>query len=103
MGSGEEVIDLSDKGVHTIDESGVRSGLNMIPFHWEMKSGNQHGPFFALGKRNLEFRRSEAETAGASLVSCDDGNCNHTNVKEDDGGFNNLRENSGFLDRETRD
>ena len=72
-GNDPSIIDVSDKGINVMDESGV-SG--MIPFHVTLKTGKQM-PFTALGKRNLEFRRHEATKGGWTMDECSKGGCTH--------------------------
>lgn len=62
-----ETINVSDKGFHTISSEGVTEGLpETYRFSWvhphtgkEFLRGS-----YAIGRRNLEFRRAEAEKNG---------------------------------------
>jgi len=79
-----DIVDVNKEGeVHTISSSGVSRGLDMIPFHWLSRNPQKMGkattpePFYALGRRNLEFRRAEAQKAGFDFVECTGDECPH--------------------------
>jgi hypothetical protein len=63
-------VHMEDGQPYTLDSEGVTKGIQMIPFHWRNRQTGKPVPvtFFALGKRNLEFRRAEAEKAGYEFV-----------------------------------
>ena len=75
-----DIIEFDKSGdIHHIQESGVTRGLDTIPFHWvNRQTGRSAFPsaMLALGRRNLEFRRAEADKAGYDFVECGD-NCPH--------------------------
>ena len=63
-----------------VDDEGVTQGIRSIPFHWvNRETGKSVFPssMYALGRRNLEFRRSEAEKAGYNFVECAGKDCPH--------------------------
>lgn len=62
-------IHMENGKPYTLEPEGVTSGLNFIQFHWRNRTtGKTHGPFTALGRRNLAFRKAEAEKAGYEFV-----------------------------------
>lgn len=75
-----DVIEFDEEGnLNHIQESGVSRGLDAVPFHWVNRQTGKSPlpePFYALGRRNLEFRRAEAEKAGYDFVECGE-NCPH--------------------------
>lgn len=76
-----EVIHMDDDGQpYHMGSEGVTKGFDMRPFHWVNKETGKAvpmGTMYALGKRNLEFRRAEAEKAGYGFSECVGDNCPH--------------------------
>lgn len=64
------VVHMEDGQPYTMDTEGVTKGIEMIPFHYKNRTTGKAVPqtFFALGKRNLAFRRAEAEKMGYEFV-----------------------------------
>lgn len=75
----EDIIDVSDKGINTISSEGVTPGIPMSGFHWVNRSTGKDvmGRMMALGKRNMEFRRAEAEKSGYDFLECPGSECPH--------------------------
>lgn len=62
-----EIIDVSEKGFTTLSSEGVTPGFpKTYRFSWlHPKTGEAIiKSAYAIGKRNLEFRRAEAEKSG---------------------------------------
>jgi hypothetical protein len=73
-----DIVDAQDGEIYTLSPEGVSKG--MIPFHFlDRKTGTTSikEPFMALGRRNLEFRRAEAEKAGFDFTECSGEGCPH--------------------------
>ena len=76
--AGDEVTEVSDKGVHTLSSEGVTKGFPFKGFHWRNPStGWTSERFTAMGQRNLEFRRAEAQKNDFDFVECHDKECKH--------------------------
>ena len=75
-----DYVEFDKEGnLYHMQESGVSKGLDVTPFHWVSRETGKSllpEPFYALGRRNLEFRRAEADKAGVDLVECGE-NCPH--------------------------
>lgn len=64
--------------LYSMNKEGVRQGLDSRTFYYKSRqNGKMVGPFTALGKRNLEFRRAEAEKANFDFHECPGGECTH--------------------------
>ena len=72
-------IHVGEDGVHTLSSEGVTSGADFRGFHViSNKPGNKHLFYgMALGPRNLEFRRAEAEKGGFRFEACVGLDCPH--------------------------
>lgn len=76
-----DFVEFDKEGnLYHMQESGVSRGLDVVPFHWvnrETKKAVPMGTLYALGRRNLEFRRAEAEKAGYDFAECPGEGCPH--------------------------
>lgn len=90
-----DIIDVNDGKVTHIESSGVTSGINMIPFHWMNRQTNKAIPMtmYALGKRNLEFRRAEATKAGYTLM--EGHHTQHTDLDDANDAYETAKDNDG--------
>lgn len=80
MSDEPDIVTAEGGEIHHIEPTGVSRGINAIPFHWiNRKTGKSVFPsaMFALGNRNLEFRRAEAEKAGYEFNVCSGPDCPH--------------------------
>lgn len=77
--SDEEIINVDKGKIHTISAEGVTSGVNFRGYHvLSNKNDGQHLMYgMALGPRNLEFRRAEAEKEGMRFEPCVGLDCPH--------------------------
>ena len=63
---------------YSMSSEGVEKGTGMRTFYFKSRqTGKMMGPFSALGRRNLEFRRAEAEKGGYEFHECEGGACAH--------------------------
>lgn len=86
-----DIVEVGEDGsVHHIESSGITAGLNMIPFHHILRTTgkpSKAGMMWALGNRNLEFRREEASQAGYDIQPCTGTDCPHCKtLRESDNG-----------------
>ena len=71
-------VQWSGDRLYSMDKEGVRQGIDFRTFYFKSRqNGKMVGPFTALGKRNLEFRRAEAEKANFDFHECPGGECTH--------------------------
>lgn len=80
MSDEPDVVTVKDGDIYHIESSGVTRGINAIPFHWVNRNTGKSvfpSPMLALGQRNLEFRRAEAEKAGYEFNVCSGPECPH--------------------------
>ena len=69
-------------GVHHLEESGVTSGFNFLPFHVYGHSGKHLFSGEALGQRNLAFRQAEATSGGFGFKACTGPDCKHESMEQ---------------------
>lgn len=75
----EQIINVGDDGVHTLSSEGVTSGIDFSGYHViSNKHKDKHLMYgMALGPRNMEFRRAEAEKEGMRFEPCVGLDCPH--------------------------
>lgn len=74
-----DVVNVGEDGVHTLSSEGVTSGIDFRGYHVlsNIHQGKHLMYGMALGPRNLEFRRAEAEKGGWRFEPCIGLDCPH--------------------------
>lgn len=75
-------VHFQDGKPYSMSKEGVEEGLGARTFYYKSRqTGKMVGPFMGLGKRNMEFRRAEAEKAGFDFHECPGGTCKHPEAR----------------------